>query len=109
MIESTTLHEGWTVRAAKGRAPAAVLEAGAIPATVPGTVHTDLLAAGLIDDPYLDDNERLQAWIGSTDFVYELTFDWNADGADRVDLAFDGLDTIARVRLNGTTILETAN
>jgi beta-mannosidase len=109
VIESRTLHEGWTVRAAKGRAPVSVREAGVIPATVPGTVHTDLLAAGLIDDPYLDDNEHLQAWIGSTDFVYELAFDWNAEGADRVDLAFDGLDTIATVRLNGTTILEAAN
>ena len=35
-----------------------------MPATVPGSVHTDLLAAGCIPDPYLDDNERLLAWIG---------------------------------------------
>ena len=39
-----------------------------VPATVPGTVHTDLLAAGLIPDPYLDDNERLLAWIGQADW-----------------------------------------
>ncbi|MBS3966210.1 MAG: hypothetical protein KGZ60_03010 [Truepera sp.] len=28
-----------------------------LPATVPGCVHTDLLAAGLIPDPYLERNE----------------------------------------------------
>ena len=42
----------------------------AYPATVPGCVHTDLLAAGLIEDPYLDDNEQKVAWIGRTDWVY---------------------------------------
>ena len=41
-----------------------VAEAGPVPATVPGTVHTDLMAAGCIPDPYLDDNERLLSWIG---------------------------------------------
>ena len=45
-----------------------------MPATVPGCVHTDLLDAGLIPDPYLDDNERALAWIGRTDWVYETTF-----------------------------------
>ena len=34
------------------------LEGVEVAATVPGTVHTDLLDAGLIPDPYLDDNER---------------------------------------------------
>jgi beta-mannosidase len=34
---------------------------------VPGGVHTDLLVAGLIPDPYLDDNQRLLSWIGDTD------------------------------------------
>ena len=56
--------------------PADIAAAGPIAATVPGTVHTDLLAAGLIPDPYRDDNERLLAWIGLTDWCYETTFDW---------------------------------
>ena len=103
------LHSGWTVEALDGRVPAAVRAAGAIPATVPGTVHTDLLAAGLIADPYLDDNERLQAWIGSTSWRYATMFDWTDDGFDRIDLAFDGLDTVATVRLNGRVILSSGN
>jgi beta-mannosidase len=86
-----------------------VREAGAIPATIPGSVTTDLLAAGLIDDPFLDDNERLQAWIGATDFTYDLDFEWQDEGQDRVDLVFDGLDTVATVRLNGEQVLSSRN
>ncbi|WP_313664221.1 glycosyl hydrolase 2 galactose-binding domain-containing protein, partial [Cellulosimicrobium cellulans] len=57
------LHEGWTVSAVGGAIPVGTTVSD-VPATVPGSVHTDLLAAGVIDDPYLDDHERLQAWIG---------------------------------------------
>ncbi len=49
--------------ATPARAPAVPVPASRpprdVPATVPGCVHTDLLAAGLIPDPYLDDNEPL--------------------------------------------------
>ena len=104
----TPLHSGWTVRAAHGPAPEAI-DGRRIPATVPGVVHTDLLAAGLIPDPYLDDNESLLAWIGLVDWSYETTFDWAPDGHDRHDLVFDGLDTVATVRVNGHTVLSAAN
>ncbi|HEY4151729.1 MAG TPA: glycoside hydrolase family 2 protein, partial [Pseudolysinimonas sp.] len=103
------LHDGWTVVALEGRVPTDVRDAGAIAATVPGTVHTDLLAAGLIDDPYLDDNEHLQAWIGSTSWRYSMSFAWKNEGFDHADLVFDGLDTFATVRLNGRVILSSSN
>ncbi|MBF0815672.1 glycoside hydrolase family 2 protein [Microbacterium paludicola] len=109
-VRTRTLHEGWTVRAGAGRrVPDAVREAGAIPAAVPGSVTTDLLAAGLIDDPFLDDNERLQAWVGATDFVFDLDFEWQDEGDERVDLVFDGLDTVATVRVNGEQVLSSRN
>lgn len=69
------LHEGWTLRAVTGPQVPPETEGRIVPATVPGCVHTDLLAAGLIPDPYLDDNETRLAWIGHTDWVYETTFD----------------------------------
>ncbi|WP_033343942.1 glycoside hydrolase family 2 protein [Catenuloplanes japonicus] len=95
------LHDGWTVT---GSGTAAV------PAEVPGCVHTDLLAAGLIDDPYLDDNELRQEWIGRTDWVYETTFDWTPSGdGPRTDLVCEGLDTIATITLNDAEIGRTAN
>ncbi|GAB7050500.1 glycoside hydrolase family 2 protein [Catenuloplanes indicus] len=94
------LHDGWTLTGA----------AHEIEAAVPGCVHTDLLAAGVIDDPFLDDNEVRQEWIGRTDWVYETTFDWQPDElSPRTDLVCDGLDTIAALTLNGTEIGRTAN
>jgi beta-mannosidase len=75
------LHDGWTLAPAPGSGLAlpATLPAGSatfpVPATVPGCVHTDLLAAGVIGDPLVGDNELRQAWIGRTDWVYETAFD----------------------------------
>jgi beta-mannosidase len=82
---------------------------GDVPATVPGCVHTDLLAAGLIDDPYLDDNEERLRWIGHTAWVYTATFDWTPDGHQRTDLVCEGLDTVATLTLNGVRLGGTAN
>jgi beta-mannosidase len=105
----TFLHHGWTVRPTRGQIPDAVTAAGGIPATVPGTVHTDLLAAGLVPDPYLDDHERLLAWIGLADWRYERFVAWEDTGADRVDLVFEGLDTVAEVTLNARKVARTRN
>ncbi|MDT5030931.1 MAG: beta-mannosidase, partial [Actinoplanes sp.] len=93
------LHDGWTVSGGDLRH---------VPAGVPGCVHTDLLAAGLIDDPYLDENETATAWIGRADWVYETTFAADVD-ADRVDLVCAGLDTVASVMLNDVEVGRTAN
>jgi len=103
-----TLHDGWTVRAV-GDVPDSIARR-AIPATVPGCVHLDLMAAGLIPDPYLGENERLVTWIGRTDWRYETTFAWDGSGADdHVDLVAHGLDTFATIELNGTVLARTQN
>jgi beta-mannosidase len=106
--ERRQLHEGWTLELVDGPAPSG-FPTKPVPATVPGSVHTDLLAAGVIPDPYLDDNERLLAWIGLATWRYRLAFEWSDQGFDRVDLAFDGLDTIAEITLNGTPVASTRN
>jgi beta-mannosidase len=98
------LHDGWTVSAVPPD-----LAITAIPARVPGCVHTDLLSAGLIDDPYLDDNETRLTWIGRTDWVYRTSFSWTDSDHERADLVCDGLDTIATITLNGATVASTAN
>jgi beta-mannosidase len=38
-----------------------------LPATVPGGAHTDLLAAGVIPDPFVGDNEKRVLWVGERD------------------------------------------
>jgi len=103
------LHDGWTLTTlGGGDVPDPVADV-AVPATVPGCVHTDLLAAGLIPDPFIDDNDVRLAWIGRADWAYETRFDWSPTGADRVDLACSGLDTVATVTLNGVEVGRTAN
>lgn len=102
------IDNNWMLSARGGPYPSE-LAGREIPASVPGTVHTDLLTAGLIPDPYVDDNEALLKWIGRTDWSYTTTFEWRPEGADRVELAFAGLDTVAEVTLNGATIGATRN
>jgi beta-mannosidase len=92
-----------------GDIPEAVRAVVPIAATVPGSVHTDLLAAGLIPDPYLDENERTQGWIGLADWVYRTSIPWTPDGSTAQELVFEGLDTVAEVRFNGELLASTRN
>lgn len=102
------LDADWSLTALAGPVPAHLRHL-TVPATVPGSVHTDLLDAALIPDPYLDSNEQLLSWIGLTDWRYSTTFVWNPAGADRTELVFAGLDTIADIELNGAALGSTRN
>ncbi|MBC7316460.1 MAG: glycoside hydrolase family 2 protein, partial [Chloroflexi bacterium] len=81
-------------------------EGEAVPATVPGCVHTDLLAAGLIEDPFYRDNELKVLWVGETDWTYRRMFVVPASFLEheRVLLRCEGLDTIATISLNGQEV-----
>jgi beta-mannosidase len=89
-------------------ARAVPLLGGAIPARVPGAVYGDLLDAGVIPDPFRDDHERDVAWVSRTDWRYECAVPAQP-GHERVELAFDGLDTVALIELDGTEIGRTRN
>ncbi len=80
-------------------------------ATVPGTIHTDLLANKLIPAPFYRDNERKLQWIDTLNWTYKKTFDVDAKtfGQENIELIFDGLDTYADVYLNSTLILQANN
>lgn len=107
LLSRRPLDSGWTLTCACPVGAPDLPEA--IPATVPGVVHTDLLAARLIPDPYLDLNEIAVDWVGRCDWRYELSFDWHDTGATNVELVCPGLDTFAEIVLNGAIIGETAN
>ena len=113
-----TLGGGWTLRHVAGPLPDGLADdlcgARGISATVPGCVHTDLLTAGLIPDPYVDDNESALAWIGRGTWEYRTTFVDGPDEAERrygerVELVLAGLDTLAGVAVNGVHLARTAN
>ena len=82
-----------------------------VPATVPGCVHTDLLAAGKIEDPFWGSNELALEWIEKTDWEYTRTFRVPAAllARERVELVAEGLDTLATIELNGTRVASTEN
>ena len=78
---------------------------------VPGGVHTDLLAAGRIPNPFVADNEKRVQWIAETDWVYRRIFTVSADllAHQYIFLVSDGLDTVAEVTLNGELLGHTDN
>jgi len=80
-------------------------------ATVPGGVHTDLLALKRIPDPFVGDNEKKVAWVAESDWDYARQFTVTPDFLNHPNiwLVCDGLDTLATVKLNGTELGKTAN
>ena len=97
------ISEGWEFRQAG--------EGEWLPATVPGTVHTDLMANGIIEDPYYRLNEHDVQWVDKVDWEYRTTFtvDGAITGKDRIELDFKGLDTYAGVFVNGKQVLQADN
>jgi beta-mannosidase len=77
-----------------------------VPAEVPGDLYSDLLRAGIIDDPYYRDNELAALKLAGNDYVYETCFDVPDEilNRERICLVFDGLDTLAEIRLNGVLL-----
>ncbi len=80
-------------------------------ATVPGTVHTDLLANKEIKDPFYRTNEKDQQWIETTDWEYQTTFfaDDELLKKEKIEIVFEGLDTYADVYLNDRKIISADN
>ena len=110
MKTTIDLVDGWTLTAASGhRDLPAILRHDTVPATVPGSVHTDLMVAGILADPYLDCNEDTQHWIGETAWRYQTTLVTDVLPGVTYELVFDGLDTVAHIELNGTPVAQTAN
>lgn len=72
-------------------------------ATVPGCPHLDLLRAGLIGEPYVDDNVDLLRWIADDEWTWTATFAAVPGllGRRRVELLAEGIDTMAAITLNG--------
>ena len=95
--------KGWQFKQARG--------VNWLPATVPGTVHTDLMANGIIEDPFLGLNERGVQWVDKEDWVYQTSFSVGDSILNRnnIQIEFEGLDTYADVYLNDTLIIKADN
>src|SRR6266702_6918188 len=112
-VQVQSLHDGWRFRLDPADANlAAHPEAtGWMPATVPGVVQTDLMVLRKLPDPYLADNESKVQWVGLSGWQYQTLIVVGAEVLkhDHVDLVFEGLDTFATVKLNGTEVQHTDN
>ena len=80
-------------------------------ATVPGTVHQDLISHGLLPDPFYGTNEKKIQWVENEDWEYRTTFSVTEQQLeqDAALLTFEGLDTYADVYLNGALLFKCDN
>ncbi len=74
------------------------------PATVPGCIHTDLMAQGLIPDPFYGTNEDSVQWVGKRIWKYRTTITRDMwEGFEHCDLVLEGV-TLCDVRIYGKTL-----
>jgi len=80
-------------------------------ATVPGTVHADLLNHKILKDPHYRLQENDVQWIENEDWIYKTLFTISSNylNNDVIELIFKGLDTYSDVYLNDTLILQSDN
>ncbi len=115
MRDCLNLSGNWRVHPASDSLPgkvAAAFPSNGLPVKVPGTIHTDLLNAGIIPDPFLNRNEVRVQWVHQQRWRYIKTFlldtQW-LNPLQPIFLVFEGLDTVATVRLNGVDVASADN
>lgn len=72
-----------------------------LPATVPGNVRTNLLAAGRIEDPFYGLNNQDSQWVEVYDWWYVRPLDLSLMPGESAFLSFEGIDYISAVYLDG--------
>ncbi|MGB5434629.1 MAG: glycoside hydrolase family 2 protein [Maribacter sp.] len=102
-VTEIDLHQNWTFKKAS--------DTLWNKATVPGTVHTDLIEIGEIPDPYYRLNEHDLQWIDKEDWEYKTLFTVPKEilAKEHIALDFSGLDTYSKIYLNDSLILQTDN
>uniref|UniRef100_A0A452TFJ5 Beta-mannosidase n=1 Tax=Ursus maritimus TaxID=29073 RepID=A0A452TFJ5_URSMA len=100
---SLSLRGRWRIRSGNGS-----LE---LPGRVPGCVHSALLKRGLIQDPYYRFNDLGYRWISLDNWTYSKKFKipFNISKWQKMNLIFEGVDTVAKVLLNSVPIGRTGN
>ncbi len=80
------------------------------PCSVPCSMYQTLLDAGVIEDPYYRENETAARQLSEADCCFSTQFRKpDCAGSAHTELCFDGIDTIAEIRLNGEVLGHTDN
>jgi beta-mannosidase len=83
---------------------------GRVGISLPGDVHTALIDAGEIPDPYFGNNEKAVMWVNETAWSVERRFEaGKADIDGYLTLTLEYVDCIATISLNGEVVAETDN
>jgi len=80
-------------------------------ATVPGTLHTDLMQNGLLVNPYYRSNEKEVQMLEDQGVEYLGKFDAGIEifNSSHVELIFEGIDTYAAVWMNNKKLFDADN
>lgn len=96
-MRARELNQNWTMRC--------VEDSQWQEARVPGTVYTDLLRNGNMEDPYWKDNEDAICSLMEKDYEYQCTFQGEeTEDLSNAFLRFEGLDTVADIYLNNVHV-----
>jgi beta-mannosidase len=78
-----------------------------VPVEIPGDVHSALLRAGIIPDPFHGQNEAEIQWVGQRGWTMVRRFSVEremVEGSERWLLECDVVDTVAEIFLNGEMV-----
>jgi len=78
---------------------------------VPASIFRSLIQAGQIDEPDLLANPENFDWVSQKPWVYRKIFDVSDEllNCDRIDMLFEGLDTVSSIWLNDKLVGKTDN
>ena len=96
-MKARELNQNWTMRC--------VEDLQWQEAIVPGTVYTDLLRNGNMENPYWKDNEDAICSLMEKDYEYQCTFQGEeTEDLSNAFLRFEGLDIVADIYLNNVHV-----
>ncbi len=80
-------------------------------ANVPTTMYEVLLENNVIEDPFYGENDVKLTALSDDDYTFYRDFEVDQDlmACDAIELEFQGLDTLATIRINGRIIAQTNN
>jgi beta-mannosidase len=115
-MKSFVLTEGWSITQidnfdVEAKEMASVIKGDtSYKAQVPGDIHHDLMAAGVIDDPYYSDHSIECGWVTEKDWCYHTKFIVPEGFEDeQMKLLVSGVDVYGFIFLNGVRIGTTDN
>jgi len=108
-LQKIQINEGWHFKQATNLGEGAAKNWLPV-SQFPTVAHLDLLHHDLIKDPYLDTNELDSLWVNDADWSYRTALPpLSQTSGQKVNLVFEGLDTICSVYINKELVLESRN